>query len=88
MLRKSRHYAIIHFETKKDMKLTEQENRFIKDTCCFFSDDRTVVELNRIRQEMEHPANITVDMVRKARYKMGLKKKPGRGRCDLDEQGQ
>ena len=67
------------------MKLTKQELIFVKDTCEFFSDERAAIELNRIRNEIGINKSVTIDMVRKARYKMGLKKKPGRGRCELDD---
>ena len=61
--------------------LNEKEREFIKDTYVFYGDDRIVVELNRIRHVVGNSEIVTIDMVRKARYKLGIKKGP-QGRAE------
>lgn len=60
------------------MKLTESEIQFIKETYTFYPDSRIVTELNRIRGGLGE-SFVTIDMVRKARYKLGIKKGGERG---------
>jgi hypothetical protein len=59
------------------MKVTEQELRFIKDTCEFMTDDRIAFEINRIRKELSESDMVTAFRVGKERRKMGLKKTQG-----------
>ena len=66
--------------------LNEKEREFIKDTYVFYGDNRIVVELNRIRHVVGNSEIVTIDMVRKARYKLGIKKGP-QGRVDRDSLG-
>ena len=61
--------------------LNEKEREFIKDTYAFYSDDRIVIELNRIRHAVGNGEAVTIDMVRKARYKLGIKTGP-QGRAE------
>ena len=63
------------------MPLNEAEKEFIKELCNFTKDEDLVGELNRIRWEGGNEEKVTIDMVRKARIKMGIKKRVGgRGR--------
>lgn len=61
------------------MPLNEAEKEFIKELCNFTKDKDLVGELNRIRWEGGNEDAVTIDMVRKARIAMGIKKKGGRG---------
>ena len=42
-------------------------------------------ELTRIRRGLDIKETVTIDQVRKARYRMGLSKQSGRGVCRLRE---
>ena len=63
------------------MKLSLQEQAFVEKTCNIYKDARLADELTRIRFEMGIKDRVTIDQVRKARYKMGIAKKQGRGKC-------
>ncbi len=63
------------------MKLSLQEKAFVEKTCNIYKDARLADELTRIRFEMGIKERVTIDQVRKARYKMGIAKKQGRGKC-------
>ena len=57
---------------------TPAEKLFIQQNADKFTDDTLTVELNKMSQR-----NISKAAVRKARHRMGIKKKPGRGKCEL-----
>ena len=59
------------------MPLNEAEKEFIKELCNFTKDEDLVGELNRIRWEGGNEEKVTIDMVRKERIKMGIKKRGG-----------
>ena len=63
------------------MKLSLQEKAFVEKTCNIYKDARLADELTRIRFEMGIKERVTIDQVRKARYKMGIAKNQGRGKC-------
>ena len=63
------------------MKLSPQEKTFVEKTCHFMKDARLADELTRIRFEMGIREKVTIDQVRKTRYKLGIGKKNGRGKC-------
>ena len=54
------------------MKLSLQEKAFVEKTCNIYKDARLADELTRIRFEMGIKDRVTIDQVRKARYKMGI----------------
>ncbi len=59
------------------MPLTEAEEEFVKELCNFTKDEDLVWELNRIRWESGNEEKVSVHMVRRARKKMGLRKRRG-----------
>ncbi len=63
------------------MKLSSQEKTFVEKMCNIYKDARLADELTRIRFEMGIRDRVTIDQVRKARYKLGISKKHGRGKC-------
>jgi len=68
---------------RDDMKLSDAEKQYIEKTCNIYKDERLAFELTRIRYEMGVRESVTIDQVRKARYKMGIAKKAGRGKCQV-----
>ena len=64
-------------------RLDKSEKEFVKDTCGFYKDMRIAEELTRIRRGLNIKETVTIDQVRKARYRMGLSKQSGRGVCRL-----
>tara|TARA_Y100000310_G_scaffold282750_1_gene304216 strand:+ start:27 stop:260 length:234 start_codon:yes stop_codon:yes gene_type:complete len=66
-------------------RLDKSEKEFVKDTCGFYKDMRIAEELTRIRRGLNIKETVTIDQVRKARYRMGLSKQSGRGVCRLRE---
>ena len=62
------------------MKLNDTEKEFIKGVANFMKDADVASELTRIRHETGSNEKVTIDQVRKARYKMGIEKVRGRGR--------
>ena len=83
--RKVANISIIHLSSEKTMKLTKSEIEYVKETCSFYTDARMATELTRIRYESDISDSVSLDMVRKARYKLGVKKKRGRGKCELED---
>jgi len=69
----------------KVKRLDKAEKEFVKETCGFYKDMRIAEELTRIRRGLNIKETVTIDQVRKARYKMGLSKQSGRGVCRLRE---
>ena len=69
----------------KVKRLDKAEKEFVKETCGFYKDMRIAEELTRIRRGLDIKEAVTIDQVRKARYKMGLSKQSGRGVCRLRE---
>ena len=65
------------------MKLNDAETQYIEKTCNLYKDERIAIELTRIRYEVGVRDSVTIDQVRKARYKMGIAKKAGRGKCQV-----
>ena len=65
------------------MKLSPQEKKFVKDMANIWSDQRIADELSRIRTELELKDRVTIDQVRKARYRSGITKLGGRGKCQV-----
>ena len=64
-------------------RLDKAEKEFVKETCGFYKDIRIAEELTRIRRGLDIKEAVTIDQVRKARYRMGLSKQSGRGVCKL-----
>ena len=64
-------------------RLSNSEKEFVKETCGFYTDMRIAEELTRIRGGLDVKEVVTIDQVRKARYRMGLSKQSGRGVCKL-----
>ena len=67
----------------KIKRLSDSEKEFVKETCGFYTDMRIAEELTRIRRGLNLKEVVTIDQVRKARYRMGLSKESGRGVCKL-----
>ena len=67
----------------KVKRLDKAEKEFVKEPCGFFKDIRIAEELTRIRRGLDIKEAVTIDQVRKARYRMGLSKQSGRGVCKL-----
>lgn len=65
------------------MRLSESELSFVEETCEFYTDPRLAEELTRIRFDMGVRDKVTIDQVRKARYKMGITKECGRGKSSI-----
>ena len=63
------------------MKLSNAEKHYIEKTCNLYKDQRLADELTRIRYETGNVDRVTINQVRKARYRMGIAKKSGRGKC-------
>ena len=61
-------------------KLSEEEREYVKETAEFWTDERTAMELTRMRHEMGIEGSVGVRQVRWARQTMGIKKPPGRRR--------
>tara|TARA_B100000745_G_scaffold271233_1_gene198495 strand:- start:116 stop:322 length:207 start_codon:yes stop_codon:yes gene_type:complete len=62
------------------------EVKFVKETAGFYTDSRIVEEINRIRKDVGNDDAVTIDMVRKARYKLGIKKVGRSGRVRRDRE--
>ena len=65
----------------------QAEKQYIEKTCNLYKDERIAHELTRIRYEIGVRDSVTIDQVRKARYKMGIQKKRGRGKCQIEKKG-
>ena len=63
------------------MKLDDNERQFIRKMSNIIVDADLAHELTRIRYETGIKDRVTIDQVRKARYKMGITKSKGRGKC-------
>ena len=57
---------------------SEAEKQFIRDTANHLTDEQGAVELTKTCGRI-----VTVDSWRKQRQKLGIKKKPGRGICEV-----
>ena len=57
---------------------SEAEKQFIRDTAHHLTDEQGAVELTKTCGRI-----VTVDSWRKQRQKLGIKKKPGRGICEV-----
>jgi hypothetical protein len=67
--------------------LSKVEVQFVKETAGFYTDSRIVEEINRIRESVGNDDDtVTIDMVRKARYKLGIKKVGRSGRVRRDRE--
>ena len=60
------------------MKLSREERKYVKDLCNSKTDMDISIELTRIRGEVGIRDSVTIDMVRKARYSMGISKRRGK----------
>ena len=65
------------------MVLSEQENEYIGKMCNILKDAQIADELTRIRYTFRIKDKVTIDQVRKSRYKQGIQKKSGRGKCQI-----
>ena len=65
------------------MKLSNQENEYIGKMCNILKDIEIVDELTRIRYGLGIKDRVTIDQVRKSRYKQNISKKSGRGKCQI-----
>ena len=54
------------------MPLTEAEKKFVDKLSHIHTDEEIMYEINRIRWECGDKDRVSIDMVRKARYKMGI----------------
>ena len=68
------------------MKLDNNEYTFIRKMANIIKDADLAHELSRIRYEIGIKDRVTIDQVRKARYKMGITKKKGRGKCQIKKE--
>lgn len=69
------------------MKLTDAEMDFIKSSCGVMKDQEIADKLTILRShagEKGKKSRVTVDLVRKARYKLGIRKGHGRGVCKIN----
>jgi len=66
------------------MKLNNNEKEFIKGMANIMKDADVANELTRIRYDLGNKDIVTIDQVRKARYRMGIHKVQGRGKCHID----
>ncbi len=69
------------------MKLTDAEINFIKSSCGVMKDKEIADKLTALRSqigESGQKSQVTVDLVRKARYKLGIRKGHGRGVCKIN----
>ena len=66
------------------MKLNNNEKEFIKGMANIMKDADVAHELTRIRYDLGNKEIVTIDQVRKARYRMGIHKVEGRGKCHID----
>jgi len=71
------------YRMTKIKRLSDSEKEFVRETCGFYTDIRIAEELTRIRRGLDTKEVVTIDQVRKARYRMGLSKESGRGVCKL-----
>ena len=62
-------------------KLSDNENDFIKKMSGIYSDSMMADELTRIRYSIGEKDRVTIDQVRKSRYKQNIKKTTGSGKC-------
>lgn len=69
------------------MKLSTQEKGFVQNMANIWTDQRIADELSRIRSELSLQDRVTIDQVRKARYKSGITKLSGRGKCQVKKRG-
>ena len=69
-----------------NMKLNNNEYNFIRKMANIIKDADLAHELTRIRYEIGIKDRVTIDQVRKARYKMGIMKKKGRGKCQIKKE--
>ena len=67
-----------------NMKLNNNEKEFIKGMANIMKDADVANELTRIRYDLGNKDIVTIDQVRKARYRMGIHKVQGRGKCHID----
>jgi len=65
------------------VKLSKQENEYIGKMSNILKDIQIVDELTRIRYGLGIKDRVTIDQVRKSRYKQGIEKKSGRGKCQI-----
>jgi len=65
------------------VKLSNQENEYIGKMCNILKDIEIVDELTRIRYGLGIKDRVTIDQVRKSRYKQNISKKSGRGKCQI-----
>tara|TARA_Y100000401_G_C8319467_1_gene224427 strand:+ start:1870 stop:2091 length:222 start_codon:yes stop_codon:yes gene_type:complete len=66
------------------MKLSKQEHEYVKQFANILKDEQIADELTRIRYSLNNEGGrVTIDQVRKSRYKQGINKKSGRGKCQV-----
>ena len=65
------------------MKLNGQEHKYVREMCNILKDNQIADELTRIRYSLGEKDRVTIDQVRKSRYKQGIGKKQGRGKCQI-----
>ncbi len=69
------------------MKLTDSEMDFIKSSCGVMKDHEIANKLTILRGQSGKrgkETRVSVDLVRKARYKLGIRKGHGRGVCKIN----
>jgi len=72
-----------HKPLELHMKLNKNELEYIKGMANVMKDADVASELTRIRFDFDVREHVTIDQVRKARYRMGIQKARGRGRCHI-----
>tara|TARA_R100001163_G_scaffold59204_1_gene47860 strand:- start:615 stop:836 length:222 start_codon:yes stop_codon:yes gene_type:complete len=66
------------------MKLSKQEHEYVKQFANILKDEQIADELTRIRYSLsDEGGRVTIDQVRKSRYRQGINKKSGRGKCQV-----
>ena len=54
------------------MKLNGQEHKYVREMCNILKDSQIADELTRIRYSLGEKDRVTIDQVRKSRYKQGI----------------
>ncbi len=62
-------------------KLSDNEHDFVKKMSGIYSDSMMADELTRIRYSIGEKDRVTIDQVRKSRYKQRVKKTKGSRKC-------
>lgn len=61
-------------------KWTSKDKQFVRECASYIKDKDLAIELS-----LRNKRTVTLDAVRKLRQRLGIIKKSGRGRCELEE---